>query len=120
MPDLDALLTEARLDEIEADLNKRVPARDFDDRSICRELVNESRNLLAALRSVQVSVTEEADQYRRLLWIIADRHIDGLRVSDAELTAVPRLPGIVVERDALNGLSVITALPSPGTTTEEE
>lgn len=119
MSDLDALLTEARLDEIEADLNKRVPARDFDDRSICRELVNESRNLLAALRSVQVPVTEGPRLNPRVVLAALDQALApsglhrGAHLSTLRLQ-VKRL------RDHVAEYVSPEPLPSPGTTTEEE
>ncbi|HWK19804.1 MAG TPA: hypothetical protein VNR37_03415 [Microbacteriaceae bacterium] len=64
------------------------------------------------LAALSAHPAEETDSARRLLWIIADRNIDGITISDAELVAVPRLPGISVERDLERGVTVIRAVPT--------
>lgn len=55
------------------------------------------------------AVRRELEAARRVLWVIAHRSADGVRVSDSELVAAPGLGSLVVE--AVPGGLKITAAP---------
>jgi hypothetical protein len=74
------------------------------------EAVDEEWKARADAAATIAALTRLVDEMRRMLWIIADRNIGGLRISDAELEAVDRIPGIEVETDSSGGGLTIRAL----------
>lgn len=61
------------------------------------EVEMQRRAFIAGAEWMREQAAQMEDEYRRILWIIANRN-NGLVVSDAELAHVARLPGVTVER----------------------
>lgn len=127
MPDLDALLTEAeravweRL-EIEVERSLRLDLNGSWDRAYFRGLVADLT--AAALRSVQVPVTEEWLEEHVIGVLDDESHEDVCSCGEWPESCVTYGVRRPWSHDASRAIEYIarnfTVLPSPGTTTEEE